>query len=98
MTMFAKSILIGLIALSGSVFSGCAGKDVPRVPAAPVRVKLQECPKPHKPDLPLLDRTLLSDTPRNLNIRAERDDLTRQYISGLEATDNCWRSQHHQGD
>lgn len=87
----AEKLWIALIVLCS--LPGCAVREVPVVPPAPVIVKAAECPVPEVPVLPQLDAALPFDAPKNVALLLERDDLCRQYIKGLQATLRCYESQ-----
>ena len=83
----AGVLLIGLIVLC----SGCGAKA--DIPAAPLILKLPDCPSPGVPVLPTFDGTAPFDSPENTARLLERDDILRAYIDGLEATIRCFRRQ-----
>lgn len=81
-----KLLLIALIALC-SPACGQVAKQVPVVVGAAY------CPQPHKPQLPRLNNDLPLDHIANIKPLLLRDDVLRQYISGLEDTINCYEGQ-----
>jgi len=84
----ASVLLIVSIALG----SGCAARQI-QVPPAPEIVRMEECPCPERPDLPLINGGLPFDHPVNVEAVLERDDVYRAYIQGLEAAIDCYRAQ-----
>lgn len=87
----ARRLWIALIVLCS--LTGCAAREVPVVPPAPIIVKAAACPAPGVPVLPQLDAALPLDAPENVRRLLLRDDLCRQYIKGLQATTRCYESQ-----
>lgn len=78
-----KKLLPALIVLC-SCISAC-GKNIP----VPVEIY---CPQPQKPELPLLSADLYLDSPANIEILMQRDDIMRGYIEGLEDTILCYEN------
>lgn len=91
----ASVLLIGLIGLCSLV--GCGGKR-PEVPTPPAVLILPDCPSPERPRLPLINGDLPFDSPENIKIFLERDDIMRVYIKGLEAAALCYRRNSIQGE
>lgn len=85
----ASVLLIASIAL-GSL--GCSAHQV-QAPPAPEIVRMEACPCPERPELPLVDGGLPLDHPHNVEALLGRDDAYRAYAQGLEATVECYRSQ-----
>lgn len=78
-----KKLLPALIVLC-SLLCACV-KNMP-VPAE------MYCPQPAKPSLPLLSADLYLDSPVNIEILMQRDDIMRGYIEGLEDTILCYEN------
>lgn len=83
--------------LAAILVSGCAAREGPFVPPAPVIMSAAACPAPDAPVLPPLDAALPLDGPDNVRALLERDDLCRRYIKGLQATIRCYESQSKEG-
>lgn len=82
-----KRAVVLLVALT-ALCSGCGTKQ-PQ--PAPLVLNLPDCPAPVPPVLPTVDGTLPFDGPENMAKLAERDDMVRVYVEGLEAAIRCYR-------
>ena len=82
-----KRAVVLLVALT-ALCSGCGTKQ-PQ--PAPLVLNLPDCPSPVPPVLPAVDGTLPFDGPENMERLAERDDVVRGYVEGLEAAIRCYR-------
>lgn len=76
----------GLIVLCSGLSSGCAAAPL----LAPAFVSL--CPAPATPVLPELQAEAL-ESETNTRILLVRDDITRNFIKGQQATITCYESQ-----
>lgn len=84
-----KRAVVLLVALT-ALCSGCGTKQAVPQPA-PLVLNLPDCPSPVPPVLPAMDGTLPFDGPENMERLAERDDVVRGYVDGLEAAIRCYR-------
>jgi len=84
-----KRAVVLLVALT-ALCSGCGTKQAVPQPA-PLVLNLPDCPSPVPPVLPAVDGTLPFDGPENMERLAERDDVVRGYVDGLEAAIRCYR-------
>ena len=84
-----KRVVVLLVALT-ALCSGCGTKQAVPQPA-PLVLNLPDCPSPVPPVLPAVDGTLPFDGPENMERLAERDDVVRGYVDGLEAAIRCYR-------
>lgn len=93
-----KPVRVALIALIVLCSTGCSGKRLPEVPTPPAVLSLPDCPAPARPELPFIDGVLPFDSPENIKILLERDDILRFYIKGLEATVICFSRKNNKGE
>ena len=84
-----KRAVVLLVALT-ALCSGCGTKQAVPQPA-PLVLNLPDCPSPVPPVLPAVDGTLPFDGPENMERLAERDDVVRGCVDGLEAAIRCYR-------
>ena len=84
-----KRAIVLLVALT-VLCSGCGTKQAAPQPP-PLVLNLPDCPSPVPPILPSLNGALPFDGPENMATLAERDDMVRGYIEGLEAAIRCYR-------
>lgn len=89
-----------LIALTVCGLNGCAAREP--VTPAPLILNLPDCPAPEAPALPPLDGTLAFDSPENVAVIMERDDILRRYVDGLRAALRCYNTraakEHHESE
>lgn len=89
----ATLLLIILIVLGSCLCSGCSARPAPVVPPAPVALQAVPCPAPDRPLLPPVNGALPFDSPENVSVLMERDDIYRTYAAGLEAAVKCYKVQ-----
>lgn len=82
----AMPSLLALIVLC----SGCAARL--EIPPAPLILNLPDCPAPAPPKLPMIDGAAPLDSPKNVGLLLERDDVLRAYIAGLNAAIRCYQT------
>lgn len=80
----AKKLLPASIVLCSCLCCAC-GKNIPMQSES-------YCPEPVKPELPLLLEEHCLDSPLNIEIIMQRDDMMRGYIEGLEDTIMCYKN------
>lgn len=66
--------------------SGCGHRAATALP----NLEMPECPAPAAPILPHLDPYEPLDSPANVKVIMERDDIIRAYIDGLTAALACY--------
>ena len=79
-----------------ALLAGCVGKTV-EMPMAVV-VKPTACAEMPIPILPQLSSAYSLEDRRNIRLLLERDDSMRAYITGLQATVNCYKAQAAEDD
>lgn len=79
-----KRLLPASIVLCSCFLLGCKKNISVSVPVY--------CPEPIKPDLPVLLEQYYLDSPLNIEIIMQRDDIIRSYIEGLEDTILCYKN------
>lgn len=86
---FAHAARLAAFLGGAIILTGCAVRP-PVLPPAPIVLHLPDCPEPLTPLLPGIDGVLPLDSPGNVEVLLERDDILRAFVSGLRATIGCY--------
>lgn len=81
-----------LIALT-ALCSGCAAHETPAPVPEPVVIRPVRCPRPELPALPKLGGVSFLESREGYSILKLRDARLRAYLTGLEATLDCYEAQ-----